>query len=431
MRVLHVGNIANNAFCAAYMDRAKNIEAFVVNPHLSDSIATPIWEFPLDDRDESELISEIQSWYCAGNWKHILDAWDGDRFVCLSDSTVSNSALRNFYITRKSSVKRLIPRSLHSFISNEIIYRIRRLRQPNLENFFRNFDVVILYGPFAVLKRFVTLHSLCITFEHGTLEHFCRGPYKYCQDALNAFKDSTDIMITNQGGLAALKSFGITSVKLHKTPHPSLDFGLEFFRSQRQLMIQNLVRPNYLLAPSRHASPNKIDPGKGNLEIFRSFKMLLSHYPQLKLLCISHGDDLKLSMSEVKLIGIESSVVWLPLQTRYELKKLMAESICVVDQLNSSSYGTITSDALLLGIPVLTSHDCKLDIHYFGECAPVIDCKDANDIYFSVKNLMESKKNPIFAFQNSIEWGERHLSAEKAFEVRNKIYATRSNKTNS
>jgi glycosyltransferase involved in cell wall biosynthesis len=327
--------------------------------------------------------------------------------------------------------KHLIPRRQRPYISNEIIYRLRNFIQPNLEQFFRDFDVVILYGPYTVLKKFVSPHSLCVTFEHGTLEHFCKGPYKYNIDSLAGFKNSTDIIITNQGALESIKSHGLNDINLHKSPHPSLDIGTEFFRNQRLSMIKNSQKMNYILAPSRHVMVSRIDPGKGNIEIFKAFKMLLKVNPDLKLFCIEHGDDLAYSKRFVRNFGIEKSVVWLPLQTRFNLKRLMSESICVVDQLNSSSYGTITSDALLLGVPVLTSHNCELDIQFFGECAPVLGCHSKNDIFRAVQNLLRLKVNPIIDFHVSTMWGDCYLSPEKAFEIRTSLYSRKSNESNS
>jgi glycosyltransferase involved in cell wall biosynthesis len=425
-----VGNIANNAFCAAYLDRFNGINAFVVNPHLKDSIATPQWEFPAVDFQQNSLLKTVDTWYIAGSWKYILGNWDGNSFFRTRDLVSRVKSLNPFLGFLKKKVKFVIPRRLRPFISNEVIYRFRKLIEPNLTFFFKEFDLVILYGPYNQLAHYISAPTVYVAFEHGTLENFCKGNFKYCRDALAGFKIASGILITNQGGLRASKEFGIPEEIVHKGPHPTIDMGIEVFRESRSKLLLKGSCSGFILAPSRQARLNRIDPGKGNEKIFTAFKLLLVNYPDIKLMCIDYGDDLMWSKKLIRRMGLEDSIIWLPIQTKYQLKKLISESICVIDQLNSPSYGNITADALLIGTPVLTSHNCEADQVHFGECAPVFSVRESSDIYLHVTNILKSYSSAQKWQNESTDWADKYLTSKVAFELRNKFYIQIQNEIN-
>jgi glycosyltransferase involved in cell wall biosynthesis len=401
-----------------------------VNPHLKDLNATPEWEIPFADWHDNSLLKTVDFWYKARSWKNILRAWDGNSFV--KTRQLASEAKKLIWISSflKKTINCVVPRRLRPFIANEIVYRMRKLSEPDLKLFFKEFDLVILYGPYNQLAGYISEPTVYVAFEHGTLENFCKGNFKYCRDTLAGFKAASEILITNQGGSQASKDFGIPEKILHKGPHPTIDMDINFFRESRSRLLNEGSRSSFILAPSRQVKLSAIDPGKGNEKIFVAFKLLLNKYPDIKLICIEHGDDLVWSKKLIKRMRIEDSITWLPIQTKYQLKKLISESICVIDQLNSTSYGNISADALLIGTPLLTSHSCESDQEHFGKCAPVFSVHESSDVYFHVANILESYTSALKWQSESTVWADSYLSSKAAFEVRNKIYSRIQNQFN-
>ncbi len=418
LKVLHVGNIANNAFCAAYVDRQNGIDSFVVNPHLHDAIATPIWEF----KNSDGIPKNLNTWYASGNWKQILKKWNGNRFI----EDVPDTGREFNLASKKFFIKRLFKRKLNSrfrgYLSNEINYRIRTRFQPNLYSFFESFNVIIFYGPYTSLIKYAPVHKTKIAFEHGTLENFCKGPYKYCRDSLEGYLNADYLLLTNQGSLRAISNLGLQKAKTLNSPHPTVDFDLQYFRTLRDKFLEIKGPTPFILAPARHSLSSNIEVGKGNELVFRAFASLVRKYSKLKIVCIANGDDVISSMRLVTELGIGHAVEWLPIQTRYKLKMLMTESLCVIDQMNSESYGTITTDALLLGVPVLTAHDCDLDQSFFGECAPVVPCSSSLDISNAVEDLITKPAMLLKINSDSKTWSDLYLTSKQAFRMRERLY---------
>jgi glycosyltransferase involved in cell wall biosynthesis len=424
-RILHVGNIANNAYCAAYEDRKNGYESFVVSPHLVDLIATPEWEWSgskfLEDPPLRLIFQESNAWFARGTWKEILKRWDGRKFTDnFSDQTLGH---RSSFTQVKEKIKAITPRFLRGFIANALLYRARTFFMPNLKHFFSQFDLVVFYGPYAALHSYISEGRQFISLEHGTLDNFCRGNFSYCKDALHGYKNAKFVFVTNQSGLKAADDFKISRERLILTPHPSIDHFLPKLRENRLNTITSGL-PTYLLAPSRHAHMSKIDPGKGNLIIFRALKQIIDLGMKIELVCIEIGDDLMHSKSSVKKLGLQEFVNWIPIQTRLRLKELSSNSIAVIDQINSPSYGTITTDSISIGVPVITAHNCDLDRDFFGTCAPVLGSKNEDDIAQNVINLMENLSLQKKIYDESIKWSNQNLDSNVVFSIREQVYKT-------
>lgn len=438
MRILHIGNIANNAFNAAYLERLSGLESFVISPFLYDEIATPFWEIYEETVSKQKTLEFLYKdyryqnpeWYIHGTWKSIANELGESLriFEPKSSSFPSQRLLQSkqkFSILRnhRGSIKKLLHPELRNWISQHILFRIR-LRIPNtLRDTIRNFDVVIYHGPYVAFAKSIQENLPYLALEHGTLKNFCSGELPHSRATVEGYKMAHCIFVTNQEGLVAARELDIDPKRLIKTPHPSSDSDLAELRSK---FLKNKSHgPKEKLkvfVPSRHAVRTGVDPGKGKEEILQ----IIYEAKKKSLRCIflftEIGDDINQTKRQIRDLEIEDMVLWVGLVTRKRLKTIMSQCDLIIDQLTQPSYGGITADALGIGVPCVTKHNCALDISFFGSCAPVIPYESVLQTVQLIDSMIQQKMSTFESSIRMTSWYDSNLHSSLALTHRIKKY---------
>jgi hypothetical protein len=432
MRVLHVGNIANNGYLAAKKERENGFESYLININAHHVMMQPEWEelnieFEYNQYSTNMLKlegGELPSWVLSGGWLTIYNALfspdKSDKKINLKSNKYKNQdELIRIMI---KLFKNLIPKKLRPFIAYNVLYRMRNINDARLiEKIFSSFDKIVFYGPFCSLSKYMKTGKY-IAFEHGTLRNFIDTNYKLAKNTKIGFENASVILISNQDCLRKAKN--IFSQIIIKSPHPINDSDFPGLRALRERYLSKGKKTAFeVLVPARHTFSISTDIGKGNEIIYSAIKELFLSNEDIIFHLIKWGENFPSAEKHLKEFENAGFVIWHNLMTRPKLRALMLKSDAVVDQLLIPAYGGISIDAIGLGVPLLTNQDNTIDTEYFGSVAPIFPINNAQTIVNSLRHLsqegVDAKRE---YFIKSCEWFDQNLSSELSLAARINAY---------
>jgi hypothetical protein len=445
LRVLHVGNIANNAYLAALTDREMGIDAFVASPDYQHVMGFPFWEqveFTCETSDhfdgtklENYFTPKSPSWFCSGSWIEIEQQLQCGRAseVQTKESTItvsksirvlSSKAVTILYRLLRPIAKKMLPSKLVSFLSNTLHYRLRRLSDVDFIKLFGDFDVLVFYGPSTSFGAEHELEKPYISFEHGTLRDWIWTSSIYAEKSREGYKKTGLLLVTNQDCYTPARSLGIPEDRIIKSAHPMNDRYLAEYRNIRRDSIEKSdISELTIFAPTRHTRGSLVDIGKGNDILIEAIALCKKANLPITFRLTEWGDDVDFTKTLIKKMDLESMVYWGPLLSRPLLKKEISKSFAVVDQFKIPAYGAVTCDAIGIGVPVITNHDNGLDIQHFGSVAPVIPAGNAEEIYQNLAELIDLTNFQLQAMhEESTKWYDANISDSIVAKTRISAY---------
>jgi len=432
MRILHVGNIANNGYLAAKKEREHGYESYLINVNAHHVMMMPEWEelnvvFEYNQYEVKNLKqfgAKIPSWVLSGTWSEIHAALI-PTVESSKDATSKTNAKRNLNDFLSFMIKHFrqwIPRKLRPFIAYNVLYRLRNFNEEKyITNIFGSFDYIVLYGPFCSLSKFIK-NNKYIAFEHGTLRNFVHTNYRLAKNTKLGFENAAVTLVSNQDCLSLAQA--ICKNKVIKSPHPINDKNFYNERVLRNYYLTNNKRESIeVLVPARHTFSIATDVGKGNEAIYSAIKKLFIEKENVIFHLIRWGENLPYAIKELEDIEKSGFVKWHNLMTRPKLREFMIKSDAVIDQLLIPAFGGISIDTIGLGVPLLTNHQDTIDIEYFGSVAPIFSVDSADSIVVSLKNLKKMTKNDqLVYFENSCNWFDQNLTSDLSLAARLKAY---------
>ena len=478
LRVLHLGNIANNAFNNARIQRLYGIDAFVIAYENYHIMSSPEWEeasFGGDYRDsffpdwtKVDLAGyERPHWFASGPLslccEVIASQVDGDpkktdelfarlkarrEAVCLQGyrghatrlatrvHRKLSSELRSLkgslasdaqagYIGKNLGWARLLKTWKSANVSRDTLVSARDFksyaaRLDVLRPLLPKFDVVQAYstdGAWPLLAD-----QPYVAYEHGTLRSL---PFeRNSQGRLTAtvFMGADHVFVTNLDCIQAAEKLGISSDRFTALPHAFNDRKLSDFRRSHPA----LKPPDDHVAFFHPARQDWLDPDpslvKGNNRLIRAFARISPTYPTAKLTMVAWGRDLTASRNLVAHLGIEDKVVWVePFQKR-DLWKTYLSSHAVLDQFVLPSFGGVTFEALALGCRVATNIDAAAAQRFFSEAPPVDSVSTEDEIAAALERVILDRNDAAGIGNAGAEWIRKYHSAEKIVELQLSVY---------
>ena len=443
--ILHIGNIANNAYNAAAYERSLGLKSFAINPDYLHLMSFPFWE-------TDELTAKIEmhfnpflfiteknmpDWFLWGNWVEIRKKLDYE----LIDSAMENSSAEVRTLTKiyksflratleltlrrfRRTLKTFLPPYLQHWIANALLFNLRKNLSSSIEGIFDQADIICFYGPHNAFAQASKIKKPFISTEHGTIRDYIWSDSKFAQDSKSSYLKSKKILITNQDCYEIAKTkLGISEQDLIKVPHPTSDFDFQLLRQSRIAKMDS-DQVQGIIMPTRHSYPNQADRGKGTRVAIEGIALAVRRYPNLQFTLCKYGDDVKKSKILLEKLGLENNISWVPIVSRKLLKLNLINYLAVMDQFETPSYGAITIDAIGLGVPVITAHDFNLDTEFFGTAAPVLPCRDAAGILEQITKLVEEPKLSREVFEKSTTWYDSNVSSKIAFKRRLTAYSS-------
>jgi glycosyltransferase involved in cell wall biosynthesis len=476
LRILHIGNIANNAYNIAKALREKtDIEADVFTNSYNHYISQPEWEdvdfepvqydeFAVPDWSRVDLkgfkrpdwyfeVLDSRVWNRLGNFhcKEMLrivesfckivpflkDAKQIKKIIkegkptqkqlkilaSLNDgltNTKLNDPVDNDYLSYlKVEYERFFCGILTPLTMGEMkkvaIQGVKRTYQ----RLFSKYDIIQAYGVWEPMYPLLLAPSVpLVTFEHGSMREHPFMAETVGRLLALAYKKAYENIVTNGDSIHAIKRLGLDNYVF--IPHPVDDTK---FRP-RETALRKKLQDEYgcsfvLFAPARQNWHYK-----GNDKVFRAFASLLKYFGHdvIKLFVSQWGQEVERSKQLISELGIERDVIWLPPLCKPRLVEYYNASEVVLDQFTLGTFGTTTPEAMACGRPVLSFY--KPDDHEwcFKEHPPVISAYSSDEIYESVKELIKNPGKLENVCKASLQWYKRNHSLNEVVSKLVDIY---------
>lgn len=436
MKVLHIGNIANNAYNNAKFLRRKGIEADVLCYDYAHIMGQPEWEDAEFDAEVDEYHPDWSrvdlhgfkrpEWYRhidlnEQNRKHFVgrrQRYRGQYWLewkLLRTKELARDTVR--YLGLRWDFHRLVRHRQDPLDYREVSSMAPYVRY--LGPYMTGYDIIQAYGLYE--PRFALLAAPgtpFVAFEHGTMRDF---PF---EDSRNgrwislAYKKARKIVITNADSILAAKRIGLSNIEF--IPHP-IDEAK--FCPQATLLSAEL-RNRYgcdfiLFSPARQNWTLK-----GNDKIIRAFVRVLK-WSQRKviLLMCDWGQETERSRKLIEELGLERRVAWLPPLNKMTLRKFYNAADVVLDQFTLGAFGTTTPEAMACGKPVMLYLNEEVHKWCFPEMPPVISAFTEAEITNRLMELLEaSGEERRVLGRRGRAWVEQYHGWELVAEKHRRMY---------
>jgi len=470
LRVLHVGNIANNAFNNAKIQRQHGVEAYVLAYENYHIMACPEWEEATFEGDLGDPFfpdwSSVDlggyqrpNWFASGPLKlccsmieaevtgkldraaQLRDALDHARRKVSSQTTYARAmryGLRAKRFGWRSGFRALqvlggdqhSKLARQSDISRQAMRPKTPLREGDLTGYrarlapllplFDHFDVVQAYstdGAWPLLAR-----RPYVAYEHGTLRALPFGGDSLGRLTRAVFLGAEQVLVTNIDCLSAAKRLGIPTKRITPLPHAFDDKKLVDFKIANEQVSPPEDRILFF-HPARHdwrdADPSLV---KGNDRLIRAFATVAREDRRLRLMMIAWGRDLQASRELVLGLGLEHQVTWLEPMRKPQLWQAYLSSHAVLDQFVLPSFGGITFEALALGRPVITNIDRTSAEEFFSEAPPIVAASTESEIAAALRQIVSDPSDAQRIGDAGSAWIQRFHSAERIVELQLRAY---------
>jgi glycosyltransferase involved in cell wall biosynthesis len=417
LRVLHVGNIANNAYVNAKLLRRVGVEADALCDewHI---FCQPEWEeADLDGAFEAQ--EQLAPHAAAVGWKRPewvlgLRFWDPDfsqepwlqeRLLVIKD--LPRLARRRRQL--RSAYAPLRPVLGHDLrvldLAHGSMWR-RRLerRVGSLRTLFRAYDVVQLYGlhPALLAPRLPSVPY--VAFEHGTMREYPFEDLWRGRLLALGYRLSSKVLITNADVVEQARLLSLEDDKYTFIPHPLDETKYCPGPSKLRAEVERDGFDFMLLCPSRHDWHVK-----GLDRLLRAFAELVrSQRPKAVLFLFDWGQEVERSRRLVQELGVEANVRWSPPLPKVRLIDAYRAADVVLDQFLIGTFGAVAPEAMACGRPVVMAFDPGLHAWCFPVSPPVVDARTPEQIYAELSRLAADEEARQALGQAGREWVERH-----------------------
>jgi glycosyltransferase involved in cell wall biosynthesis len=417
VRVLHVGNIANNAYLNAKLQRRAGIEADALCDewHI---FAQPEWEdADLDGAFEAQ--EQLASHAAAVGWTRPdwvlgLRSWDPDfgeepwleeRLVVLKD--LPRLALRRQQLgSLYAPLRPVLGRDLRVLdLAHASMWR-RRLerRVGSLQALFAAYDVVQLYGLHPALLPLGLARVPYISFEHGTMREYPFEDFWRGRLLALGYRLSDRVLITNADVVEQARLLALEEGSYAFVPHPLDETRYRPGLSELRAEVERDGFDFMLLCPSRHDWHVK---GLDRL-LYAFAELVRSDRPKAVLFFLDWGQEVQRSRTLVQELGVEGNVRWSPPLPKVRLIDAYRAADIVCDQFLIGTFGAVAPEAMACGTPVIMAFDDAIHKWCFSELPPVVDARTPEQIYSALRRLAEDEAERARLGQLGRDWIERH-----------------------
>ena len=479
LRVLHIGNIANNAYINARMMNAAGVDCDVLVPEYYHIMGCPEWEDAdfageLGDHFKPRWHAvdlggfERPRWFASGptEWclRYLLARREGRereanllwRYLDLvrrMESTVGSPAAlqaatrlaehaRSLAIHALGRLKRPLDpysdeaqtryqqlaarwRELHpdrddALTHDDLCYCLRHFDL--WQRLMQHYDVVQGYADMAIYP--LLYHEGPYTaFEHGTLRDLPFEPSAIGRKVALSFAEAGHVFVTNADCVdnAAQISGGRHTFINH--PYDDRQSGrVSGWQDLRAELLAGGAEA-LLYFPTRHDwIAGKGFNDKGNDVFLRAFARLVKEGRKLKLVCTAWGNNVDDSKQLLRELGVDHAVTWSEPVGNYQFERLILASDMVVDQFVLGAFGGVTYKSLAAGRPVVVYLDEAQMTKLYGEAPPVTNCRTEDEVYAEVAELLDDPQHREGIGRLARNWVRKFHSGQQTLRTQVDIY---------
>ncbi len=431
-RVLHAGNVANNAYLNAKFQRRAGIEADALCDELH-ILSLPEWEDAglvgvYDDYAPLETIAAEHGWsrppwVLAPDPRQARPRFKGQHLL--------QARLRAYALDRlrRRGVERML-RADYAPLREVLGHDLGRLDLGRAgvslfmfglpwggaEQLFRRYDVVQAYATYPIYPYLAAPDRPYVAFEHGTLreipfEDSWRGRLMSV-----AYRRAAKVVITNPDVKAQADLLGLDNYVF--IPHPvdeeKYTPGPSGFRDRLQAREASPL----LFSPSRHDWDIK-----ANDAMLRGFAAFVHAAGSQALLVLSEwGGEVERSRALIRELAVERNVEWLRPLTKVELIDAYRGTDIVLDQFLIGTFGAVAPEAMACGRPVVMAFDDEMHSWCFDELPPVIRARAPDEIERALTELGHDRAKREELGARSRSWIQRHHGWRLVVERHRAVY---------
>lgn len=425
MRVLHLGNTANNGYNNAKLQRRLGLEADVIFDE-THAFSQPEWEDgfvegPFDEYAALEDSSRQLGWERPDFVLPTLDPRQSRRFrgqarlEHLAWVVGSLPSLRRRHAELREAyapLRQILGADLTfgDVLAGERAVWLHRLRLGKPEPLYAHYDLVQGYAFHALLPLFTPTRPF-VAFEHGTLrdEPFAGTPRSRLL-AL-AYRAADAVVITNPDVLPSAQRLGLE--RYVYVPHPVDETKFTPADATTRETDEFVV-----FAPARQDWAVK-----GNDRALHAFAALAKSGVTRPAFALTEwGVDLERSRVLVRSLGLEELVRWTPPFPKRRLVEAYRAADVVVDQFLIPTFGGIAPEAMACGRPVVTAYDPSLHAWCLEEDPPILPAATAAEAFEHLRSLALDEDDRGRIGRAGRAWVERHHGWRLVAERQARLY---------
>lgn len=482
LRVLHIGNIANNGFLNARIQRACGIHADCLSADYYHIMGTPEWEEAEFDAMPDDAFFpdwwaldlngyQRPRWFAAAPLIHAcryLEAWvDGDdgrserlwrrmeseRYVRCSRSI--GARMGHFrrkvgwkldYERRKLKARLGLPADSHerkAVRAGALGWAALNGRwadkragwpfpatPPDLEHYWKNFPAISsLLDKYDIVQGYAQdgiwaaiQGRSYAAYEHGTLRQMPFDDEPVGRIVALVYGLADQVFVTNLDCLASADRLQLDPARVRPLPHAFDDAKLRRFKAAHAEL-----RPPAgglrLIMPSRQDwRDGDMNLGKGNDLFFRTMAKARRQGVDVELTAVEWGRDLDASKSLIAELGLDDRVTWIRPLRKAALWKAYLTSHAVVDQFHLHAFGSVTFEALALGCRVISALDRPAAERFFGDTPPMFVANDGPAIHDALRRIAADPDDAAGQGTMAAHWIAEKHSAPRIVNVQVNAY---------
>lgn len=468
MRILHVGNIANNGYLNAKLLNASGLDCDVLAYAHYHTMGCPEWE----DSDFHGSVDEARpDWRGVSLEGFVRPRWFAQGPVAEAaaylasrrDDSLSAGARwrwlefrRELITARRWSWLRAMRQSVRTAAptgaaaaadraDGPLPARFRmhfperadaltqaevdgypRLREWSvraLSALFSRYDIIHAYGAEPIVPLLCGSRPY-VAYEHGTLRSLPFADSAEGRLVALAYREADAVLITNADNNRAAARLGISRFRF--VPHPinELTPDASAIARLRRDLCARLAADFVVFHPSRHHWGPERNPHleKGNDRLIDGLQRLFRERPRAAAVFVRWGQRQAETESRLAALGIASRVAWIDPVPGPALGRYMSACDVVADQFYLGAFGAITPRALFLGTPALLHLDVDAHRWCFPEPPPVLNAAHGPQIAELLLRGYDDREWLAGLGQRGREWYLRFHSSTVVREALTETY---------
>lgn len=348
MRILILGNMANDGYAVAKELRKMNANVDLAVNSSDFGMALPEWE-------DANLSTGTNPYSIDGN--ALMKAWTKPPWI------------RYFDFMNK------VPKRC------QMISKIKS--RIDLIKMMREYDIIEAHVPYAIYSQFSGVPY--IAYDAGWIRYF---PYSMkIRDKLarRGYNKAKKIIITNPDTFEISDSLPyLNAEKIFFSPFaidPDKYQPLDSTELRAKYANQNEM---LLFSPARQSWKEK-----GNDKMIRAFAQFSRRVPESKFILVEWSEDEHNSKALAHSLGISEKIIWIKPVPKNQLIQYYNAADVILDQFVLGSWGTSTPEAMACGKPVLMFYKKDYILRAFGEEPPILNSFTDDDIYSNLIRLRD------------------------------------------
>jgi glycosyltransferase involved in cell wall biosynthesis len=427
MRIVHVGNIANNGYINAKLLRRAGVDADVIfdERHV---LSRPEWEdAPLDGsyayyqplEDEA-----ARAGWTPPDWAHpARDLRTVGRFKGDLPIRASRSAARRYRETHRRLSRLYAPLvpELGPLTRSDVGRALFaawyfEASVGSLSRHASEYDAMQAYATHPIFPLLLTPQWPYVAFEHGTMREIpFEDTWRGRMLAL-AYRQAAKVIITNADVVEQAHRLGLENYVF--IPHPLDETKYTPGPSELRDVLEAEGFDFVLLCPSRHDWDIK-----GLDRLLRAFAEFVgTSVRRTVLVLFDWGAEVERSRALIEELGIGQNVRWSAPLPKLRLIDAYRAADVVLDQFLIGTFGAVAPEAMSCGRPVVMAFDPAVHEWCFTELPPIIDARTPEDIFRALTRLADNEEERGRLGARGRDWVKRNHGWRLVTDRQREIY---------